>query len=495
MLMMMPGLEFDATPFPDYMQFIDRPLLEDRLLESIWYAHAHPPLLNLLVGVGLKLPGDPYALLAAIVFHGLGLLMIVCLFAVCLRLTGSRVAAYAAAALILLNPAFTLYENWLLYTFPAAALLGISAYALLRSLDDEGSRWLYGLFALLAALALLRSLFHLVWLACILAMLLLLLKERRRTILVSAALPLLLTAGWYAKNLVYYGTFSASSMLGLGLSNISTLTFRQDELAPLVIDGHLSPFALVSRYTDTEILFTADVPEPTGIEVLDTTRKSSGAWNYNSRGLLDVSEHYRHDAMSLIRLHPANYVTGLILANRLYFSPTSMNEYFSPANREALAPVENIYNPLVLGAHADPRYMIQPHFGFDREPSLEVNTSLRLILLTVVLLAFGYARFRRAFVSDDPESRVTGIIIGFIACNILYVWLVGTAVELGENFRYRFLAEPLFFVLLVVGAHAAWQRVRPLLEPIHSVRRFVFRGERKENPDAQANLAAIRGPD
>src|SRR5690349_1553348 len=51
------GVSFDAAPATFYMQFIDPQLLRDRFLESLWYYHANPPMLNLLVGSAGKLFG------------------------------------------------------------------------------------------------------------------------------------------------------------------------------------------------------------------------------------------------------------------------------------------------------------------------------------------------------------------------------------------------------------------------------------------------------
>jgi len=48
------GMRFDASPLFGYMQFIDVGLLANRLLESLWYYHANPPLLNLFAGVRLR---------------------------------------------------------------------------------------------------------------------------------------------------------------------------------------------------------------------------------------------------------------------------------------------------------------------------------------------------------------------------------------------------------------------------------------------------------
>ena len=51
------GVRFDASTLDGYMQFIDTELLVTRLLESLWYYHANPPILNLFTGTVLKL-GD-----------------------------------------------------------------------------------------------------------------------------------------------------------------------------------------------------------------------------------------------------------------------------------------------------------------------------------------------------------------------------------------------------------------------------------------------------
>jgi hypothetical protein len=49
------GIRFDATPLTWYWQYIDPVLLQERLLESLYYSHTQPPLFNLLLGINLKL--------------------------------------------------------------------------------------------------------------------------------------------------------------------------------------------------------------------------------------------------------------------------------------------------------------------------------------------------------------------------------------------------------------------------------------------------------
>ncbi len=446
------GLEFDASTLPVYMQFIDPELLKSRLLESLWYYHANPPLLNLLAGVGLKLFGEHATLFFSAVFHALGLMTALSVYALTLRLSSARPAAIVATGLLVFSPSFVLYENWLMYSFPAAALLTVSAWALYRFIESQQTKWCVTFFGILATLLLTRSLFHLAWMILIAGLLTICLWKRRRQVLLAAALPVLVVALWYGKNYYYFGAFSGSTWMGLGLSNISTLVATREELQPLVNDGRLTPFALVSRYRQIDLLFTSQQLPPTGIPVLDQLRKSSGVYNFNNQQLIAINRYYTHDAVTVIRTYPFSYVVGLTISNRLFFSPSNMNLYFSANNRAAAKPMEQLFNPLLYGVGATPKWLQQPHFGFQKESFLEVNTSVPLMVLWVLVLSYGYIQARQGVMGNDSQRRPRAIVIGFIVVSALYLYAVGTAFELAENYRYRFNIEPLFFVLTATAA-------------------------------------------
>ena len=155
------GLQYDSSTFPGYMQFIDPELLANRLLESLWYYHANPPLLNFFAGVGIKLFAGGADVFFATAFHVLGLLVALCVYALTFHLSNARAAAIVATGLLVFSPAFVLYENWFMYTFPAAALLTFAAVALLRYAQNGRTRYCATFFSLLALLLLTRSLFHL----------------------------------------------------------------------------------------------------------------------------------------------------------------------------------------------------------------------------------------------------------------------------------------------------------------------------------------------
>lgn len=453
------GVQFDASTFPGYMQFIDADLLANRMLESLWYYHANPPLLNLFVGIGHKLFGADAHWFFSAAFHVLGLLVALCVYALALKLSSARAAACVVTGLLVFSPAFVLYENWLMYTFPAAALLTMSVPLLHKYAQTYQTKWCVTFFAVLAVLLLTRSLFHIAWMVLVTVLLAAVLRERWKQILLAAALPILVVAFWYGKNLYYFGAFSSSTWMGLGLSNITTLVVPQQYLAPLVQDHTLTPYALVSRYEHRDLLF-ATTAEPTGIPVLDQVKKSTGDYNFNNSRIPALNAAYTADGFKVMRKFPAAYVQGLWISNQLYFSPSNMNAYFSTPNRTAAEPMETIFNPLLYGARESATLMPQPHFGWPSPYHLEVNTGIPLIFLSVLVLGYGYIQARKAVLDKNSEDRPRAIVIGFIVFTILYVYAVATAFELAENYRYRFLTEPLFMVLTATASVALVRAAR-----------------------------------
>jgi hypothetical protein len=453
------GVRFDASTLFGYMQFIDVELLAHRLLESLWYYHANPPLLNLFAGVGLKVFGAGAPAFFAVVFHLLGLMTAMAVHVLTRALADSRLAADIATAILVFSPSFVLYENWLMYSFPAAALLAVSAALLHRYASTGAARWGAAFFGVLAVLLLTRSLFHLGWLIMVTGLLALAMRGRRRQVLACAALPILAVALWYGKNYYLFGTFATSTWFGLGLSNISTLLVTRQELEPLVQRGELSQYALVSRYAQTDRLF-AQQPSPTGVPVLDQVRKPTGPYNYNNQQIVAIGRDYTADGLRVMRTFPKSYAIGLVISNRLFFSPSSMNLYFSPDNLAAALPMETVFNRVLYAVPARPGLMEQPHFGFTQSYVLQVNFSLMLMLAWWLTLAYGYAQARRSVPASEPSQQARALVIGFIVFTALYIYAVGTAFELGENFRYRWIVEPLVLVLAVTGVTHALRLIR-----------------------------------
>ncbi len=156
-------MRFETSSLQWYWQVLDPQLLSERLLESVFYLHAQPPLFNLLLGVGLKVAGTHSAALFQLVFLVLGLAMAAVIF---LMLTRFGLPPLISAVLVLVyaaSPNWSMYEMWLFYDFPNAVALVLAGWCLLQYGRHRSAGWLAGFFAVLGAVVLTRSLFHLAW--------------------------------------------------------------------------------------------------------------------------------------------------------------------------------------------------------------------------------------------------------------------------------------------------------------------------------------------
>lgn len=80
------GVRFNSDPVYYFAQLLDPYLLSHRLLESILYLHAQPPLFNLLTGLALKLGGEHVDVLLWAFYLGVALAILILFFRTLTRL-------------------------------------------------------------------------------------------------------------------------------------------------------------------------------------------------------------------------------------------------------------------------------------------------------------------------------------------------------------------------------------------------------------------------
>ena len=315
------GIRFNTEALNWYWQVLDIELLTDRLLESLTFLHAQPPLFNLALGCCLK--AGPSA--GPVILHGLylalGLVLALTLLIGLVELGWPERTAILAVSAVGLTPGWIVYENWLFYDFPVMVLLAVAVVALLR-LVRAGSDIDRGVFLVAVVLvALTRSLFHLVWLAgCVACLLPAMPRRRSRSAMLS--LPLLVVGALYAKNAVLFGFFGSSSWLGMSLDRMVTARLDPGVRRDLATAGILSSFAVIPPFSPLEWYEKAvgvrfpDSPVP----ALGRRVKENGQPNFNHLGFLEVSERCRGDALEVIRRFPGVYARSVTAAVRRFFS-------------------------------------------------------------------------------------------------------------------------------------------------------------------------------
>jgi hypothetical protein len=420
--------------------------LRDRLLDMLVYGHAYPPGMNLMTGLFLKTGAAAW--LAHAAFQTFGLVLVNSLFYL-LRVAGVPYAAAIATAFTLI-PQSIYFEHLYLWTCPVAALLCL-AMALFHRATARGSwlAWL-GFFALGAALGWLRSTFHLVWFAAMVAIALASSEAAaRRRVLAAAAVPAAFLLALYLKNLAVFGVFGAGTS---GPANLTTITVRrlpENVRDEWMHEAKLSPFAAISPYAGPRAYLpffgASDNPKwPPSMNALE--RPSTLAPNYNHWFFLEVNPKRRKDALHCLRHRPFEYAASVIENTKRMFQPSTQwhpgdRTPSSPhhQHREVLGGYESLYNTVVHGF-----------------PFAPVGLYALLPFAIVWAARRGHALAR----GEDRDQMALGWLFGMCLVQIGFVIAASVLFTFAETSRYRYEVEPLIWV---IGAASIASLLRRLI--------------------------------
>lgn len=443
------GVRFDLSPLGHFWQYADPALLHARPVETLVNLHTQPPLFNAMLALGLR--ASDHELAFNLLYLAAGMVLTISLYRLQRRLGVRRWLSAVVTLALAANPTTVLYENLLFYSAFVPVLL-VTGTLFLHRFASGGRRW-HGVaaFGLFAVLALMRSLFHLLWLLIVLLIVLTVLSRRRWEIVLVAAVPVLMVTAWYGKNAVMFESFSASTWSGMSLSKLTTFALPPDESKGLVAEGVLSHYALMFPFQPLEAYGSsaADQP-PRGIPVLDQLRKSTGAYNLNHAAYLTIARHYGEDALTVLVRRPAVYLASLQQSWCFYFRPADQY-WLVYGNRAHIAGLSKLYDRFVgwqLQTPADERMCDL------RQPSTLATFSWSAVAIFFALPVLMVGLWRR----ENSPWRVTLLVAVF---SVLFVAAVGNGVELGENNRFRFEVEPLAAVAVVaLGEKAVGHRDR-----------------------------------
>jgi len=448
------GLKFDNTPPRYYYQFVDPQLLKDRLLESLWYLHSQPPLFNFLTGL-LYQSFSPQSKIYQLLFLAMGLFLGLAIYWLGLRLGLRRWVSALLAAWFMVSPATVLYENLYFYTYLVAFLLVLSALILSKFLKTDSLWWGVGFASLLACLCLTWAIFHLFWMIAVIALAAVFYRDRRRLVLISLV-PVLIVAGWYAKNEILFGSFGASSWAGMNLSHVTFLSplTTQSVRDELVAQGKLSPYPVVEAFRPIEnYQGLLPVPAPRRIPVLDEQLKSTDAVNFNHPFYIGLSNRMAGEAINFIKADPGLYLTSVKQGFWIYFHSSS--DYLLFKERPTLA-LESWWDRIFYGQWKT--------YEGDFKNRWKDDPAYVGWLLVIVYLAAIFQGLKIVFNRDRTPQDVAGVA-AFMTFTILYFTVMANFLDLGENNRFRFAIDPLALVLFGVFLQNAilliWKKARP----------------------------------
>jgi hypothetical protein len=443
------GVRFDRAALIEVMHFLDPVLLRERLLESIWYLHIQPPLMNLVTGLILKVTPESPLLFQAF-FLGFGFLLYRTSFQL-MGILGMRPGlSLVVATAFMASPAFILWEHFLLYTMPVAALVAFAAVQLYRLVDTRNARHAWLFFGTLFVLCATRSMFHIGFMVVVAGVVLIALRRDWRTVAPAALVPLVMLTGVHVKNGVLFGEYNVCSFSEKNLWIMTAGNIGWDQKAELVEEGAISELSLVNRWASLDAYpdrFKEVPPRFENIPALAATHKSNGAVNYNHYGNIAISNQYGEDAKVVLLRYPQAFVAATALSWYRYFQPASAPPV-SPQNKACMQPMLRIYDHLVfwkLPVETERLGGFITRAGHPPYPAL-------LILLP---LAIGFGLYR-VVVPGTLSPAQRGLIL--FACTIIgMVAVLGCSLDFLETARYRFTTDALSLALL---ARLAVERLR-----------------------------------
>jgi hypothetical protein len=437
------NLRFDASPLFYFIQYIDPWFIEHDFLRSILYLHQQAPIPNLVVGtVWLTFGELGWFYVVDGILVAWGLILYLALTTCLIRFNVPRVVTFVVVALFMSTPVAVLYEMWLFYHIPVAALLLCSVLALFRfyRLGTLRSGMLF--FGLLASVALIRNVYGSVWLVAIAAILLVVPplvapkgSTARRTILKAAAIPLLLLVAMGAKTTILMGRGFGDAAVWTNIVYKTWPEVPSAERERLEQEGLVSGSVSYEPFTGVDNLKSMRVEhEATGIPLLDIVRLPSGRGNTHTlEYLLIADKYYKADGKYLLDNYPDAYARSVVWA--------LTNWYVSSPTRDIVMPVtQNYLQVKQLDASFNAAFLA----GDDGE------LRLLFVLLPAALLYGLYRVLRLRALLASERSTVVGIL--FMLLTIVYAALGTTMVSSGDFSRYRFDVDPFYLILLVMMA-------------------------------------------
>jgi hypothetical protein len=279
-------------------------------------------------------------------------------------------------------------------------------------------------------------LFHPIWFLASTFLLVIIFKEKyqRGLIIKAMIIPLLIVLAWYGKNIYLFGVKESSSWMGMNLTHMTIDRISQKEKEDLVQKGILSRLSLIGAFQPASEYKKIYPMKETGIAVLDQE-------SMNNIVYIPASKQLFEDDKNLILAKPKIYLKSLIISYYIYFLPSS-NYSFIDQNRQKIGLYNRLFNLVAYG-----KILGGEEINVSLTPRSILNLEWFVIILYLLMTVFVIKESYNFFVKKYKLKPEQIAALLFMYGTILYVMLVGNFLELGENHRFRFLTDPLFFVV------------------------------------------------
>jgi len=401
---------------------------------SMWYLHAQPPLFNVYGFFLHEVFGPSFLQVLQYLNIAMGSAMCGMIYLIINQMTGRRIMALILALLLSLNPSIFLYEAFILYSCQVGFLVVFTVYLMVRFVQTANLGWYFGSLVVLNILILTRSLYHVLLIVPFIALgLICVHRKHYRRLLVISLLICAGSSGWYVKNYATFGFFGSSSWMGSNLWRIVSQNYTPDQLSALAEAGLLDRAAVDRKYFDRPSKFISyGFNKTSQVPVLSRD-------DYNNINMVDISRMHLDNSKRLIRHDPWHYLNNAWMAYGRFCMP-SYETQFVRVNAGKMS----TYIEMSTAIHGvGIMSKINHAFG-------TAFTSFYQFLIPGILLAYAACaiRFGRLSLKAYEEWIRRYAVDVLMILLMVFVTVIGSFFEYGENCRFKFGVESLIFCLL-----------------------------------------------
>jgi hypothetical protein len=421
------GIHLDYSALFKNWQYLDVTTLKTNIWAGIWFDHTQPPVFNLLLSAVLHLTGSGAPLAFSLLFKLISLVNALLLFALLRQTVRHPRLPLFFTLLYLLSPASIIFENELFYTSFISMLLLISCFFLLDLPKGIRAGNAIGFLLPLVLVALTRSMYHILLLFILCALVIGYYRKVKgaRLLVALSILSLAGVGSWYVKNYILFRTFSTSSWMGM---NLARNVFHDAVVTDSTRIETIEPFSNISAYE--HFRSPQEEQQYRGLNDRDLLQeyKNDSFWNEKHVGYLRVSQVYMAASKQAIRNHPGAYLKNVLQSTIIFFAPATR---YPPSEYQA-AKIK--YYDLVYSFNLS-------HFAHGKQQrrlALTLSALPRLLFYCLIFLGIAKQALR--------EKKIPCLTL-FITIIIGYIFCIGSFFEHYENMRFRYEAEPLFLIL------------------------------------------------
>jgi hypothetical protein len=442
------------SDFNYLVQFSDSELLKNDLLRTVFFDHYQPPLVNLVLGVLLKIFPQNYQYAFIVIHIILTILTTFILYKILSELAINKYIIGITIGLFIANPSLIYYENQIFYHHPVIFIFSLATFSFIRFIRTDNSKYLFVFYFSLSILFYIRTSFTLLWFFLILIGMILI-TGKILIHLKSSFLPFVLIFCLCFKNYVLFNHFSNSTLRGVSLWLTTTYISsfdKQDALKKNLISEKYFLGPWQSTIGEFKKYYGDSIRKKyKSISVLNNEASNRGI-NFHHYTYLQVMDTLKFNSKILLLKYPECLLKQFIWGVYFYFRPSSDNGYENIHLIYLL--ISKWYHPITSGQIITfndgepkvPNVAISKNGDYSYEEIFKSMELYTFSFFTFFIYLFFFFFFKNKILYGSNFEKTIAFFVGY---NIIYLSSIYIMFGLYENNRLRH--ELIFFEFLITS--------------------------------------------